>query len=148
MASRTEGERKTSSSKKKSSGGRSSASGSSAQVLKNVVVGAVGSDALLDLIERLGLVDLIVGRIKARIEDTDIDELIEDLTDYLRRNPEVLVATLGAVTITTGLLVWLNARREWDGSERRTRSSVSSAPGRVKRTTRASATDDDEDDEL
>jgi hypothetical protein len=65
-------------------------------------------------VERLGLVDIVLGRVKSRIEETDVDEVLEDVTDYLRRNPEVLVVSLGAVTIATGLLVWLNNRREQD----------------------------------
>ena len=150
MASRSEqGERKTTSKKKSSSSSSGSSgssgsrrpSGSSAQVLRNVVAGAVGTDALLDLVERLGLVDLIVGRIKSRIEETDLDEMMEEITDYLRRNPEVLVVTLGAITVTTGMLVWLNNRREWDGTERR--NAATSSPGRVKRTV---ALDDDDDE--
>jgi hypothetical protein len=88
-------------------------------MLRSVVGAAGGTDGLLDLVERLGLVDVVLGRVKARIEETDIDDVLEDATDYLRRNPEVLVVTLGAVTVATGLLVWLNNRREWDGSERR-----------------------------
>ena len=96
--------------KKKSSGASS---------LRNVVTTAAATDTIVDLVERLGLVDLFVGRIKARIEETDIDELFDEITDYLRRNPEVLVVSLGAITVATGLLVFLNNRREWDGSERR-----------------------------
>lgn len=92
---------------------------SGARALRNVVPTGVTADSLVDLVERLGLVDLIVGRIKARIEETDIDELFDEVTDYLRRNPEVLVVSLGAITVATGLLVFLNNRREWDGSERR-----------------------------
>jgi uncharacterized membrane protein len=98
------------------SGGSSSGAGN---MLRSVVGAAGGTDGLLDLVERLGLVDVVLGRVKSRIEETDIDEVLEDATDYLRRNPEVLVVTLGAVTVATGLLVWLNNRREWDGSERR-----------------------------
>jgi len=100
----------------KSGGSSSSGAGN---MLRSVVGAAGGTDGLLDLVERLGLVDVVLGRVKSRIEETDIDEVLEDATDYLRRNPEVLVVTLGAVTIATGLLVWLNNRREWDGSERR-----------------------------
>jgi hypothetical protein len=119
-----------------SSTGGESKGGGTASVLRNIAVGAMGSDALLDIVERLGLVDLILGRVKSRIEETDLDELLDEATDYLRRNPEVLVVTLGAVTIATGLLVWLNNRREWDGTERRTTGTVSTSPGRVRRTTR------------
>jgi uncharacterized membrane protein len=99
-------------------GSKSSGSGAS-NMLRSVVGAAGGTDGLLDLVERLGLVDVVLGRVKSRIEETDIDEVLEDATDYLRRNPEVLVVTLGAVTVATGLLVWLNNRREWDGAERR-----------------------------
>ncbi|MDQ3280008.1 MAG: hypothetical protein M3Q69_01195 [Acidobacteriota bacterium] len=88
-------------------------------MLRSVVGAAGGADGLLDIIERLGLVDVVLGRVKSRIAETDVDEVLEDVTEYLRRNPEVLVVSLGAVTIATGLLVWLNNRREWDGSERR-----------------------------
>ena len=88
---------------------------------------ALSADSLLDLANRLGLADLVIGQVKAKIEGTDVDEVLDDVTDYLRRNPEVLVVTLGAVTIATGLVVWLNKRREWDGSERR------NVPNRAKR---------------
>lgn len=145
MAARSEqGERKTSS--KKKSSGKQKPSGSSAGVLRNIAVGAVGTDALLDLIERLGLVDIVVSRIKSRVEETDLDELMEEITDYLRRNPEVLVVTLGAITVTTGLLVWLNNRREWDGNERRG-TRVTSSPGRVKRTVPAPIQDEEDEEE-
>lgn len=139
-------------SKKKKSGGTSSGSGGGSgssggggSTLRNVVVGAVGADALIDLINRLGLVDIILGRVKSRLEETDIDELLEEVTDYLRRNPEVLVVSLGAVTVATGLLVWLNNRREWDGTERR--ASATTSTGRVKRTTRVPDEYSDSDDE-
>ena len=93
--------------------------GGSAAVLRNVVGSGVAADTIIDLVEKLGLVDIVMGRVKSRIEETDIDELMDEVADYLRRNPEVLVVALGAVTIGTGLLVWLNSRREWDGTERR-----------------------------
>ena len=92
--------------KNKKSGGGSA--------LRSVVASAASTDALLELVERLGVVDLVVGRIKTKVEDTDLDELLEEVTDYLRRNPEVLVVSLGALTVATGLVVWMNARREWD----------------------------------
>ncbi len=92
---------------------------SGARALRTASPAGAAADTLVDLVERLGLVDLVVGRIKARIEETDIDELFDDVTNYLRRNPEVLVVTLGAITVATGLLVFLNNRREWDGGDRR-----------------------------
>jgi hypothetical protein len=116
---------------------RSTGKGSGSQVLRNVVTTAVGTDALLDLIEKLGLVDLVVGRIKAKFEDTDVDDLFEEVGAYLKRNPEVLVVSLGAITVATGLVVWLNNRREWDGTERRVHtqapSRVTTSTGRVRR---------------
>jgi hypothetical protein len=112
--------------KKKSSGG---------STLRNVVTSAAATETVIDLITRLGLADLIVGRLKAKIEETDIDELFDEATDYLRRNPEVLVVSLGAITIATGLLVFLNNRREWDGNERRggSESNERTSTGRVRR---------------
>lgn len=137
-------ERSSGSTKKKSSGssrGRSSSS----STLRNVVASAASTDALIDLVERLGLVDMVLGRIKSRLEETDIDDLFEEITDYMKRNPEVLVVTLASVTVATGLVVWLNSRREWDGNERRRIAAsgthdddeehevVTAAPGRVRR---------------
>lgn len=87
--------------------------------LRSVAAGVVGTETLIDLVEKLGLVDIVVSRVKAKIEEADLDELFEEVTDYLKRNPEVLVVSLGAVTVATGLAVWLNSRREWDGDERR-----------------------------
>ena len=79
----------------------------------NLGTGAAGLSAatILDIVERLGLIDLIVDRIKARVEEVDADQLIDDIADYLRKNPEVLVVALGAVTIASGALVYLNRRK-------------------------------------
>lgn len=103
--------------------------------LRNVVTAVAGTEGLIELIERLGVVDIVVGRIKSRLEETDLDELFDEVKEYLKRNPEVLVVSLGALTVATGLLVFLNSRREWDGNERRgtgyTRTTVST--GRVRR---------------
>lgn len=142
------------SAKKKGTSSTSVRGGTGAAVLRSVVGGGAGADTILDLIERLGLVDIVLGRVKSKIEETDIDDLLDEVQNYLRRNPEVLVVSLGAVTIATGLLVWLNNRREWDGSERRgsgtaARGGASSArtsPGRIKRTTPAPSDDDETDD--
>lgn len=120
--------------KKKSSGSSSS--------LRNVVTSSAATETIVDLVSRLGLVDIVVGRLKSKIEETDIDELFDEVTDYLRRNPEVLVVSLGAITVATGLLVFLNNRREWDGEERRNTNNdddyekparTSSSPGRVRK---------------
>jgi hypothetical protein len=149
MATKSEqggGGSRPASSKKKSGGGSSSGSGGgAASVLRSVVGSAGGADTILDLVERLGLVDVVLGRVKSRIEETDIDEILDDAADYLRRNPEVLVVTLGAVTVATGLLVWLNNRREWDGSERRNTGGGSTATtsSKGKRSSRPADEDDD-----
>lgn len=100
--------------------------------LRNVVTAAAGTDGLLELVERLGIIDIVIGRMKSRLEETDIDELFDEAKEYLKRNPEVLVVSLGALTVATGLLVFLNARREWDGTERRhTEAAEAPRPTRV-----------------
>ena len=121
---------------KKKGSSRGSSSGS--DMLRSVVTSAVSTDALLDLVEKLGLVDLVMGRVKSKFEETDLDELLDDVTDYLKRNPEVLVVSLGAITIATGLVVWLISRREWDGTERRNvepaaRPRTTTSTGRVRK---------------
>jgi hypothetical protein len=99
---------------KKKSGG-----GGGGNTLRNVVTSAAATETIIDLVSRLGLVDIVIGRLKSKLEETDIDDLFDEIADYLKRNPEVLVVSLGAVTVATGLLVYLNSRREWDGTERR-----------------------------
>lgn len=73
---------------------------------------AMTTDAILDLVQRLGLVDLVTSRVRQRIEEVDIDELFDELGMYVRRNPEVLVVALAAITVSAGLIVYLNGRRE------------------------------------
>lgn len=89
------------------------------RTLRNVVTTAAATETLVDLVDRLGLVDIVLGRLKSRIEEADLDELFDEIASYLRRNPEVLVVSLGTLTVATGLLVFMNSRREWDGAERR-----------------------------
>lgn len=108
-------------------------SGGGGHTLRNVVTTAAATETIIDLVSRLGLVDIVVGRLKSKLEETDIDGLFDEVADYLKRNPEVLVVSLGAVTVATGMLVWLNSRKEWDGTERRGTGS--------------SANDDDDDDD-
>src|SRR5438270_12397619 len=83
--------------------------------------GAVSSYTVLDLIQRLGLLDIAVDKVRARIEAADIDDIHDDATDYLRRNPDVVVVLLGTVTVAAGMHVYLeradrrrNCRREWE----------------------------------
>jgi excinuclease UvrABC helicase subunit UvrB len=66
---------------------------------------------ILDIVDRLGLVDLIVDQLKVRLEKVDIDDVLDEIADYLKKNPEVLVVSLGAVTIAAGALVYLNRRK-------------------------------------
>ncbi|HKR63961.1 MAG TPA: hypothetical protein VJZ00_09540 [Thermoanaerobaculia bacterium] len=119
-------ERETKPKKKKSHSG--------ASTLRNVITAGAATETLVDLIERLGLVDIVIGRLKSRLEETDLDDLFDEVADYMRRNPEVLVVTLGGITVATGMLVWLNSRREWDGAERRgTGQRYTASPGRVRK---------------
>ena len=82
---------------------------------------ALNTAALLDIVERLGVVDMVVDRVKGRLEEVDLDDLLDEAGDYLKRNPEVLVVSLGAITIAAGALVYLNKRS--GGSSRRTSQS-------------------------
>jgi hypothetical protein len=92
----------TSRSSSKSSGSRRRSSGAAA---------GLSTAAILDIVERLGLVDLIVDRLKARLDDIDTDQILDEIADYLKKNPEVLVVSLGAVTIAAGAMVYLNRRK-------------------------------------
>jgi hypothetical protein len=73
---------------------------------------AVTTDTILDLVDRLGLVDLVVSRVRTRLEDVDFDEILDELGHYVRRNPEVLVVALATVTVSAGLIVYLNQKRD------------------------------------
>jgi hypothetical protein len=64
------------------------------------VAGAISTDGLLDLAQKLGLADLLVNEVKRKIQEQDLDEeVVEEARAYLSRNPEVLVISLGALTI-------------------------------------------------
>lgn len=73
---------------------------------------AMTTETILDLIEKLGLIDMISFRLRQKLEEVDIDELFDELGAYVRRNPEVLVVALATITVSAGLIVYLNARRE------------------------------------
>ena len=88
----------------------------------------------IDIIQRLGLVDMAVNRLRARIEATDIDSAIDDAIDYLRRNPEMIVVALGTLTVAVGAVVFLAAPDE----ERR--------PARSARTSREDRSESNRDD--
>src|SRR4051812_27028978 len=79
--------------------------------VREAAAAALSPDAIMELIDKLGVKDLVVGHLRTRLENIDFDTLIDDGVDYIRRNPEVLVAVLGALTVSAGLIVFLNARR-------------------------------------
>ncbi len=89
---------------------RSSSKGGGSRRRSGTAAG-LSTAAILDIVDRLGLVDLIVDRLKARLDDVDTDQIIDEIADYLKKNPEVLVVSLGAVTIAAGALVYLNRRK-------------------------------------
>ena len=97
--------------------GRSSSSSSSGTSGRGRST-AMTTDTILDIVERLGLIDLVTSRVRARLEEVDIDELFDELGDYVRRNPEVLVVALATITVSAGLIVYLNSRRFEDRDER------------------------------
>ena len=80
----------TSNDREESRSRRTSSSSSSARRGKGV-----STETIIDIVERLGVVDLLVDRLKARIQEVDTDDLMDEVTDYLKRNPEVLVVALG-----------------------------------------------------
>ena len=88
--------------------------------------------AIFELVERLGLVDMVVDRVKGRLEEVDIDELLDEVGLYLKRNPEVLVVSLGAITIAAGALVYLKKRSDRNDYET-PRSSTTSRTATASR---------------
>jgi len=75
--------------------------------------GAVSSETIIDLVQRLGLLDIAVDKIRARLEQADVDDVLEDVTGYLRRNPEVVVVLLGTITVAAGMIVYLERADRW-----------------------------------
>ena len=95
----------TSNDREESRSRRTSSSSSTARRGKGV-----STETIIDIVERLGVVDLLVDRLKARIQEVDTDDLMDEVTDYLKRNPEVLVVALGTITIAAGVIVFLSRR--------------------------------------
>src|SRR5437763_15122659 len=93
-----------------SGNGKSHKKHTGASALRDLAVSTISADALMELVEKLGLEDILVSRLRDRIENADIDGLIDDAMMYLRRNPEVLVILLGAITVATGAIVFLEQR--------------------------------------
>ena len=107
---------------------RRRSTGSRASTSMKAAASALNTASILELVERLGLVDMVVDRVKGRLEEVDIDEIIDEIGDYLKRNPEVLVVSLGAITIATGALVYLNKRND-GGASRTQRATATSTTG-------------------
>ena len=101
----------TSANTARSGNGKSQKKHTGASALRDLAVSTVSADALIELIERLGLKDILVSRLRARLESADIDGFIDDGILYLRRNPETLVILLGAITVVAGAIVFLDQRR-------------------------------------
>jgi hypothetical protein len=96
---------------------RSRKSGGTVSAIRKTAAGlggAVSSDTLIDLVSRLGLLDIAVDKIRTRLEQADVDEILDDVADYLRRNPEVLVVLLGTVTVAAGMIVYLERADRWN----------------------------------
>jgi len=87
-----------------------------------------------DLIQRLGLMDLIIPTIRSRVQKIDAEEILDDAIEYLQRNPELLVVIFGSLTITSGLIVYLVRRAEEEEREaqRRREERSSSRPPATK----------------
>jgi len=115
--------------------GKSNRKQSGAKALKDLAVSTVSAEAILELIEKLGVKDLLINRLRMRLEDMDI-AVIDDALDYSRRNPEVLVIALGALTIATGAIVFLEQRRSTDMSYEEM-TPVARMPSECRQTRRA-----------
>ncbi|MCU1231443.1 MAG: hypothetical protein JWO97_4327 [Acidobacteria bacterium] len=94
----------------------------STRTMRDVAQNALSTDNLIDIVQRLGLVDIVVNRLRARVEETDVDTMIDDATAYLRRNPEMVVVALGTLTVAAAAVVFLTTREE-DENERPSSSS-------------------------
>lgn len=105
-------------------------------------VTAVSPEAILDLVQRIGVVDLVADKIRAKLEATDLDEMLDELGAYLRRNPELIVVGLGTITVMAGIAVFLDRRDDRDGADlgeardgrvRATRPRAASRPAQRRR---------------
>lgn len=87
---------------------------------------AVTPETIIDLVQRLGLVDIVVDRLRARLEESDVDEVLDEIGDYLRRNPELIVVGLATLTVAAGAVVFLARREEDDERYERPRARKAS----------------------
>lgn len=115
------------------SGGSSRKSGRGSTSVKRAAASAVSADTVLDIVDRLGLIDLVIGKMRTRLDDIEFDDLFDEAGDYLRKNPDILVVVLAGITVTAGAVVFLQSRREQreeeERNERRTASARSSSGG-------------------
>lgn len=96
----------------RNSSGTGNRGGSRSSTKRSAAAAGLSSAALFDIVDRLGVVDLVVDRVKSRLEEVEVDDILDEIGDYLKRNPEVMVVALGAITIAAGALVYLNKRNE------------------------------------
>src|SRR4051812_12637401 len=82
---------------------RSGASSSSSSSSSSRRGKGMSTETIIDIVERLGVVDLVIERLRGRIQEMDTDEMMDEVTGYLKRNPEVLVVALGTITIAAGV---------------------------------------------
>lgn len=85
------------------------------------------ASSAVDLIQRLGLIDLIIPTLRSRVEKIDAEAVLDDAVEYLRQNPEILVVIFGSLTVTTGLIVYLVRRAEEEEREAQRRRDESSS---------------------
>lgn len=100
---------------------------------------ALTTETILDIIESLGVVDLITSRLRTRLEQADFDDVLADVRRYVRRNPEVLVVALAAITVSAGLIVYLDSRREdrWSDDEDEISPRIAASRATAPRSRRA-----------
>jgi hypothetical protein len=93
-----------------SGNGKSQKKQSNAAALRDLAASTISVESILELIDRLGVKDLLVSKFRTRLEEADIDSVFDDAIEYTRRHPEVLVIVLGAITVATGAIVFLEQR--------------------------------------
>lgn len=119
----------------RSSSGTSNRGGSRSSTKRTAAAG-LSSAALFDIVDRLGVVDLVVDRVKSRLEEVEVDDILDEIGDYLKRNPEVMVVALGAITIAAGALVYLNKRNDREPRVREPRETGQSSQRKTTKSSR------------
>ena len=95
----------------RNSSGTSNRGGSRSGTKRSAAVVGLSSAALFDIVDRLGVVDLVVDRVKSRLEEVEVDDILDEIGDYLKRNPEVMVVALGAITIAAAIMQRIGANK-------------------------------------